>query len=246
MAMDEAEITQDAFLGGRVMGFQPRRGFRAGLDTVCLAAAVAAGRGGRILDAGAGAGIAGLCLLARAPQMRLTALEREPDMAALAARNFVHNGCDAECLSGDLLDFQPGAPFDQVMTNPPFGLDGAGSASSHAQKDRAMRSEAGLGPWLSACLRLLAPKGYLTLVCRADQVDAAMAALAAGAGDIRLFPLWPRAGQPAKRVLLRARKSVKSPAVVLPGLVLHAAERRFTPEAEAVLRNGGAIDLDAA
>ena len=41
----EAELTDDAFLGGRLRVLQPRTGYRAGNDPVVLAAAVDAAQG---------------------------------------------------------------------------------------------------------------------------------------------------------------------------------------------------------
>ena len=59
-------VTTDDFLGGRISIVQPRRGHRAGSDAVFLAASVPARAGDRVLDVGAGVGVAGLCLLTRA------------------------------------------------------------------------------------------------------------------------------------------------------------------------------------
>jgi tRNA1(Val) A37 N6-methylase TrmN6 len=64
---------------------------------------------------------------------------------------------------------------------------------------------------------------------------------AAGCGSQRLLPLWPHAGEPAKRVLLLARKGGRGPGVVLPGLVLHNADGGYTPAADAVLRGGAGL-----
>ncbi len=65
---------------------------------------------------------------------------------------------------------------------------------------------------------------------------------AAGFGAMELLPLWPRAGIAAKRVLLRARKGARGPAKILPGLVLHEADGRFTQAAEAILRDAAPIN----
>ena len=50
-----------------------------------LAAAVPARAGERVLDVGAGVGVAGLCLLARVPGIELTAVEIDARLCALAA-----------------------------------------------------------------------------------------------------------------------------------------------------------------
>ena len=56
-------LTRDAFLGGRITVSQPRHGFRAGLDSVLLGAAIAADSTA-LLDLGCGVGTAALVALA--------------------------------------------------------------------------------------------------------------------------------------------------------------------------------------
>ena len=62
MTSVSTETTDNAFLGGRVQLLQPRRGYRAGVDPVLLAAAVAARPGEAVLELGCGVGTALLCL----------------------------------------------------------------------------------------------------------------------------------------------------------------------------------------
>ena len=49
-------------------------------------------------------------------------------------------------------------------------------------------------------------------------------------------------GVAARRVIIRARKGVASPLQILPGLVLHEADGRYTADAANVL-NGGALEI---
>ena len=83
----EGGTSTDEFLGGRLSIVQPRRGHRAGSDAVLLAAAVPACAGERALDVGAGAGVAGLCLLARVPDVTVTAVEIDRGLCGLAEEN---------------------------------------------------------------------------------------------------------------------------------------------------------------
>ena len=62
-------------------------------------------------------------------------------------------------------------------------------------------------------------------------------------GDIRIAPLYPRGGAPASRVIVQGVKDSRAPLQILPGLVLHEAGTRFTPEAEEILRDGTAWKL---
>src|SRR4029450_10164534 len=82
----------DDFLGGRISVAQPRKGNRAGSAAGLLAASVPAREGERVLDIGAGSGVAGLCLLARVQGVDVTGVEIDAGLAALAARQAAANG----------------------------------------------------------------------------------------------------------------------------------------------------------
>ncbi len=240
-----AALTEDGLLGGRVRLRQPSQaGLRAGLDAVLLAAALPARPGQVVLDAGCGSGAALLCLAARVPGLRLQAVEREPALAALAAENVALNGAEALVLAGDVAELALArqlAPCDAAMANPPYWPGGT-APPAPGRAAATHEAGAGLADWTRFLAAALKHGGWAALVLPAARFDEAVAAFrAAGCGSQRLLPLWPRVGEPAKRVLLLARKGGRGPAMVLPGLVLHAANGSFTPAAEAVLRDGVAL-----
>ncbi|MBM3521762.1 MAG: methyltransferase, partial [Alphaproteobacteria bacterium] len=84
--MSSAATTDGSLLGGALSFEQPARGYRTAIDPVMLAAAVTLARG-RVLDLGAGAGAAALCLARRVAAVAVTGLEIDPETAALGARN---------------------------------------------------------------------------------------------------------------------------------------------------------------
>jgi tRNA1(Val) A37 N6-methylase TrmN6 len=242
-------VTDDALLGGRVRLAQPASGYRAAIDPVLLAAAVAARAGERVLDAGAGVGAASLCLAARVAGCRIVGVERDSALVALFERNIAANGFGdrVSALAGDIAEplpaLAPGA-FDRVMINPPYLTAEAADAPPDAGRAAAMVEDAvDLAAWLDFGLAMVRRKGTLTVIHRADRLDALLAALYGRAGDVAVLPLWPKAGQAARRVIVAARKGIGGPARLLPGLVLHAPGGAYTAEAEAVLRGGGALDL---
>jgi len=242
-------VTEDRLLGGRVRLRQPADGARVAIDPVFLAAAVPAEPSQQILDAGCGAGAAMLCLAARVPQCRIVGLELQRDLVRLAGDNALLNGMGdrLSVMAGDLLQppprLSPGS-FDHVMANPPFIERGRGSAASSPAKSTAnIEGEAALGDWVRFALVMVRAKGTVTFIHRADRIDALLGQLAGRAGGIVIFPLWPRAGQPAGRVVVQARKQSAAPARLAPGLVLHEADGRFTEAAEAILRGGEPLVL---
>ena len=241
----------DAFLGGRIALRQSKDGYRAAMDPVLLAAAVPEITRGRVLDLGCGNGAALLCYGARVSEPALVGLELNADAAALARLNAKENEFDARCtiLQGDILnppdELTPGT-FDQVFANPPYMDARAGDASPVADRARSnVEGEARLKDWVSALLRFARPKGGIALIHRADRTDEILTLLSRKAGEITVIPLWPRLGQPAKRVIIRARKGVRGGTILHPGLVLHGATddpaTRYTPAAAAILRNGAAL-----
>ena len=84
----------------------------------------------------------------------------------------------------------------------------------------------------------------LTLIYPAGRLDDLLAALQPRFGGVAILPLWPRAGVPAKRVIVRATLQSRAPARLLAGLVLHAGDGRYTEAAEAVLRHAGALEME--
>lgn len=243
------ELTQDAFLGGRLTLWQPKQGYRAGVDPVLLAASVAARAGQSVLDVGCGAGAAALCLGRRVDGLDLHGLELQPRYAALAARNARDNGLPLALHEGDVAAMPAALKqrrFDHVITNPPYFDRASGTAARDAGRETAL-GHADLTGWLEACARRLAPKGWLTLICRAERVPELLAGLPAHIGSVALWPILPRRGRAAQLVLMRARHGGRAPFALHAGLVMHdgAAHERdaesYTPEVRAVLRDAAPL-----
>lgn len=233
----------ETFLDGRVKARQPETGFRSGTDAVLLAAAVPGKTGEAALELGAGAGTASLCLVARVPGMDLTGVEIDSALAALARENAAASALAASFVAADIFAL-PSAlkrDHDQVFANPPF--HGEGVAPPDPARARALMDEGSLPQWLSIGLQRTVSGGFFTAILRADRLAEALAALPAR--GVNIMPLWPRAGMAAKRVILQARKGSRAPMGLLPGLALHDAEGRYTPEAEAILRDGASLAMES-
>lgn len=246
----EAELSDDKFLCGRLRLLQPLKGYRAATDPVLLAAACPADAGQAVLDLGCGAGAAALCLGHRVPGLALAGLELQPAYADLARRNADRNGIAVEVHTGDL-GRMPSAlrrDFDHVIANPPYYHAG-GSPSPVTARARAMQVGTPLSDWVAAATRRLRPGGWLTLICGVDGLPAVIAALAPKLGSTAVLPLAAREGRPALRVIVQARKGGRAPFRLLAPFVLHQGpthdgdRESYTPEANAVLRDGA--DLQA-
>jgi tRNA1(Val) A37 N6-methylase TrmN6 len=246
------DTTEDTLLGGRVRLRQPVQGLRAGLDAVLLAASIPARPGQTVLEAGCGTGAVFLCLLARVPDLRILAVEREPELAELARHNAAVNGMAdrVTILAGDITDpsLLEGQRVHHACANPPYWPGGTRpptrlrSAATHEGPPHLGHGPA-LEQWAAALAAPLAHKGSLTFVLPAGRLsEAALALRAARCGGLALLPCWPRAGQPARRMLVQARKHSRQPDHLHPGLILHD-DQGWSPQADAILRAAAPLPL---
>ena len=247
-------LTEDGFLGGRLRILQPEKGFRAGIDSVFLAAAIPCEAGQSVFEAGSGPGVAALCLLARNPGVKLTGIEVATRYVMICEENARRNAMQdrLRLIHADLRDGlrrdqigmpEPGS-FAHAMANPPFFDEGKSTTSPHLLKSQAHA----FGPedlelWVKVLHAMLATRGSVTIVHRTESLGQLLDSMQNRFGDIRIAPLFPRRGAAASRILVQGVKGSKAPLQILPGLVLHADGNDFTPEADAVLRNGAPFPL---
>jgi tRNA1(Val) A37 N6-methylase TrmN6 len=251
-------VSDDAFLGGALSILQPRNGYRAGLDAVMLAAAIPAdqSRPVRVLDVGAGVGTAGLCLARRSPFAEVVLLEREPQLAALAAENIARNDLAGRVRVVTAVVGAPAAElramglveesFGHVIANPPYHDSDSGTLPPDALKAGAhAMPDTELDAWARFMARMTASGGEATIIHKADALARLLAVLDARFGALKVLPLHPRADAPAHRVLVQGIKGSRGPLQILPGFILHQDGNAFTPAAQEILRGGAPLPMAA-
>lgn len=237
--------TTGTLLNGRVRYTQPVDGFRTGIEPVLLAASVPARSGARVLEGGTGAGAALLCLAARVPEIVGVGFDRDVDLVRMAQANAAANLAPGLLfVAADVVSMPFGGPFDHVLANPPYHEAG-GTPSPHSNRRRAMHAICGaIENWAAALGSMLRHDGSLTMILSPGKLTEALAGAArSGCGSPRIFPLWPRAGQTPKLLLLQALRGGRAPLTLLPGMILHASDGRFTEAADASLRHGIAVKI---
>lgn len=248
-------FTEDGFLDGRLRLLQPAKGYRAGIDAVLLAASIPARAGERVLEAGAGVGVASLCLAARVPGAGIAGLELQGELVHVARENARRNGLQSRftAIEGDVglpvrdlvaLGLEPQS-WHHVFANPPFHDPARAAMPPDAGKAQAhLTLGSDLADWVRFACVMVRPKGTVSFIHRADALASLLAALEGHVGNIEIFPLWPAAGKPASRVILRGQRGSRGPLTLRAGLVLHGRDGRFTERAEAILRHGAALVFD--
>lgn len=240
------ETTTDRFLGGRLSVQQPAHGFRAGLDAVVLAAAVPAGSDDHVLELGSGCGTSSLCLAARVAGCTVTGIETDSDLVCLSLANAASNTLEERVrfIEGDV--FSPPRTvrktFSHVFANPPFHHH-SDPSSDNMLRRRAMRDALSPADWLKAGMKRVKPGGTMSMIVRTDRLSGLLSG--APDGGITILPLWSRAGQSAKRIIIQIQKGSRARLALLPGLVLHERDGKYTKEADSILRGDSALHLSA-
>jgi tRNA1(Val) A37 N6-methylase TrmN6 len=253
MSLDDASnfvkqqtLTRDAFLGGRLNVSQLQHGFRAGLDSVLLGAAVSE-TSRTLLDLGAGAGTAALVAMAHNPALTATLVDADRQMTVLAAANLRDNEFHQRARPITLDVTAPGKQraaaglpsdhFTTVIANPPFFDPERGTAPSEARAAARHMGEGDLEGWVKTAASHCAPDGEVIFIDAAQALPMLLQSFAARFGAIKVLPITPRENAAATRILVRGIKGSRAPLTLLASRALHEAESRdFRPEFEAILR----------
>lgn len=180
-------------MGGRV---KIMRGiYNPTSDAVWLAAFID-GTPKTVLDAGCGTGAVGLCLMARIPDIKMTALDISPEMLTAAQQNFKLNGQSAEFINADILSWRTARTFDAVITNPPYFQGTPARHNAHHNTD--------LHLWVRRCAARVKPGGTFATIVDASETANVVAAMTHTLGDIKILPLFS-VHDTAERVLLSGR-----------------------------------------
>jgi tRNA1(Val) A37 N6-methylase TrmN6 len=241
------DLTKDAFLGGKVSLVQPRKGYRAGVDTVLLAATVEAQPGQRVLDLGCGVGTAALCLGARVPGLVLTGVEIQAEYAELARLN---GGPDFEVVTANIADLPleiRQRQFDHVLANPPYYDRAAGRAATDAGREAALGEATPLAEWVKVAAKRLAPKGLAHFIHRVERLPEILVALNGRLGSVEVLPLCPRVDRRTELVIVRSRKAGRGAFKLHAPLILHEGPSHeqdgdsYVPRVRAALREGAPL-----
>lgn len=246
------DVSEDAFLGGRLRLRQLKSGHRAGHDAVLLAAATAVQAGDRVADLGTGIGVAGLSVACRVGGVDLVLVEIDPTLADLARHNAAANDIAAEV---KVLDLEADAAafaacglgpdsVDVVLMNPPFNDPARHRRSPDEARGIAhVATGTTLANWTHAARRILKSRGVLTLIWRADGIAEVLSTLAHGFGGLEILPVHGDVSGPANRILVRAVKGGRAPTQIHPALMLNDESGVPNKQVQDVLAGKGTLPL---
>ena len=242
--------TRDGFLGNKIEILQlSEKGHRSGLDAILLAATLPSDISGTLADLGSGSGVAGIAAIALRPQLEVTLVENNPHLTELAYQSskLAKNATikhRIKVLKADVTlsgtkrvaaGLNDGS-FDYVIMNPPYNDISSHRTSQDKFKAEAhMMGEGGLDAWMRTATTILKPGGMLAMIYRASAIGQIIAATQGRFGGLTVMPIYSRADEPAKRLLLSAIKGSRAPISFAPPIIIHNKDGSFTAKAAAIL-----------
>lgn len=245
--MTETHCTSDDFFRGRLKILQPVQGFRAGMDSVILAASIPAQAGESVLELGMGPGVAALCLAHRV-KAKITGVEIDPEAIKITEKNIENNGLNSivNVLPADVTQVKtiPQRGFDHAMMNPPFYSAAHHQTSPHAQKATAMNiADDALAAWVHTAITCLKPGGSFTAIVPPDRLQTILTAMGAKLGAVQLLAIHTKPNAPATRVLIHGKKGRKTPLAILPPFLTMDDKGGMSEQMRALAEDGGALHM---
>ncbi len=205
---------------------QPKSGYRFSLDPLLLCD-FAPENSASVLDLGSGCGIIPLVMARRSKAATVVAVEFQPRMAEIAARNATDNGLAERVtvLQADILELTgrfSGNSFDLVMGNPPYRRLGTGKTSPHPGRDLARHeSSATLTDFFVVAKKMVKAGGSICFIYHPERLAELLAvALELKLSPARLQLVHGDQSLPARMFMIELFKGRRVSLEVLPPLLV--------------------------
>jgi len=241
MVLQREDETVDGLLNSRLRVIQKKKGYRFSLDALLLAHFIRLRRDDSLLDMGAGSGVIALITAMRRPDVRVTGIDIQEDMAAMATRSAALNGLEDRVIFrvGDVRLIRrsfEAESYDAVVFNPPYRKVNSGRINPRGEKALARHEIRGtLGDFLEAASYVLKPGGRLFVIYPARR----LASLIAGMRESSLEPkryrgVHSRIGTTGAFILVEACKGGGEELEVLSPLFIYEAQGGYAEEMQEI------------
>lgn len=241
-------LTCDTLFKGKLIVFQPKKGYRFGIDAVLLAGLTRVRRHDRVADLGTGCGVIPLILAYRCLGKRIVGLEIQPELVEMAQQNISVNGFGKKIAIYER-DFReiPGSlgagSFDLVVSNPPYRRLHSGRLNPDGQRAIARHEvKSSIVDVCRAAGYLLNDGGRLSVIYPATRLGFLLVtAQEYGLSPKQLTVIYSSAVSGARLVCLECRKGAGEELRIGPPFLIYKEDQTYT-EAMRLLYEGESGD----
>ena len=252
MLDDIKGLTKNKFLGNKLEILQLSDGYRGNMDSVLVAASVAAESGQKILELGCGNGVALCCLLYRIGGLEVYGIEIDKRASDICRQNIILNKFEASIFNSDIVTRireLESVSFDHVFMNPPYFKRNSVKKSPIPSSSQAKVEAVPLSEWLSVAKKRCKPKGKITIIQRVERLPEIIKCLNGNFGEITVQPISSFKNTSPKTVIVQATKSSSAAFKLLSPKIVHKRDRIsgkvvYQDEFRKILRCGNPLQLN--
>lgn len=226
------------------MIIQSPRYFAFGTDAVLLADFADVAPGQRVVDFGTGCGIIPILLCAKQPDIHVTGIEIQIEIADMAQRSVLINNMEkrVNIISGDLKDARKFVPHgvNVVVCNPPYEKADGGKDNNNVHVSIAKRElKCTLEDVVGAAAKLLRTGGRMFMIYRTERFAELMDCMRAKKIEPkRIRMVAPQIDKAPNFVLVEGRAGAHSGVKFAPTLAVYEKDGSYTQELKKIYRIG--------
>ena len=225
--------TKDYLLDGKIIYFQPKYGYRSGIEPIILASKAQASDL-NILDLGAGCGPISLIVAYRYPNSNVIGIEKNKIHYDLAFRNKEKNNfINLKYFNGDVGQFydQFNGFFDLILTNPPFFFENTVIKSLNPSiRDAKYITQKKLDLWFRSLFNYLSPLGTAYIINRYENLEYMRSFFSKTLCKLTITPLLSFKGSKPKNVLISINKNEKYVEKIENDFIIHTNSSEYSKD----------------
>ena len=246
MSDDRKDLTKNKFLGNKIEILQFSDGYRGNMDSVLVAASVAAESGQKVLELGCGNGVALCCLLYRVSGLEVYGIEFDKRVAELCRRNISLNNFTAKIFNSDIassISELRSLSFDHIFMNPPYFKKNVVKKAPIPSSNQAKVETVPLSEWFSVARKRCKPKGKITIIQRVERLPEIIECLGSHFGQITVQPISSFKDTSPKTIIVQATKNSSAAFTLLAPKTVHKRDSVsgkvvYEEELNKILRSG--------
>ena len=252
MNYSDKELTKNKFLGNKLEILQFSEGYRGNMDSVLVAASVAAESGQKVLELGCGNGVALCCLLYRVSGLEVFGVEMDKGAADLCKRNIDLNMFKASIFNINIANTireLKSVSFDHVFMNPPYFKKNSVKKSPTLSSQQAKVESMPLSAWFSVAKNRCKPNGKITIIQRVERLPDIINCLNGYFGQVTVQPISSFKDTSPKTVIVQATKTSGAAFKLLAPKIVHrrdgiSGKVVYEDEFKKILRYGHPLKLN--
>ena len=239
------DTSLDNFLDGRLKIYQPKKGFRAGIDSVLLASSVQVDQNFNILDVGCGAGVISYCIAYRCEGLKITGLEKNKDYYNLAMKSKKINKIKSKInfINADFINVKNNQ-YDVIVSNPPWFKEKTTYMSSNNLINDSKVESLSVDTWINNVSKNLKNSGKYYTIFPYSRINELLKSLKKYFTNVNVYPISSFSNNPPDRAIVIAHNSTKALEFrESQKIVIHNDNNTFKESINSILREGSSLLL---